>query len=261
MPPQKDFPLVSCLMVTGNRKRLAKRAIDCFKWQTYPNKELVIIDDGNEDLSDLLTDLEAHQYQYIRLEKKTTNVLGYLRNLSLSKAKGEFLVQWDDDDWYHPERIQKQVQVLLEGYDACCLSGTLMHLDDPEFFNLPYVGFLPHGVPGSIMHRVDHSIQYLELPKAEDTYYLDQWRKKKYKKLDRSYSHLFIRCFHGSNTWESEHFKRRIRNTIWTGFLFFILKSLNKLELHPRLQLKNNERNSFEMYLSHSKKLALHANG
>lgn len=255
---RSDFPLVSCLMVTGNRKQLAKRAIECFRNQSYLNKELVIVDDGDEDLSDLFIDFPANEINYIKLEKKPENVLGFLRNLSIDSAKGEFLVQWDDDDWYHQDRIKIQAECLLEGFDACCLHGTLMHLDDKVYFNLPFSGFLPHGVPGSIMHRVDKSIRYPEIRKAEDTVYLDQWRKKRYKKLDKQYSHLFIRCFHGSNTWESNHFKRRVRNNIKDAIIFAVLSVFNKIDKHPRFRLSKNEQLAFKSYLDLSKRLNLH---
>ena len=253
-----EYPRVSCLMVTANRRDLAKRAVICFMNQSYPNKELVIIDDGEQDYTPILQEIPPQDVLYIKLEKKQDAVLGTLRNVALDKARGDYLIQWDDDDWYHPERIRIQAEVLMKGYDACCLSASLMHLNDPEYMNLPFFGKLPDGIPGSIMHKNNASIRYPEFRKAEDTVYLKDWMKLKYTKLPEEYSYLFIRCYHGSNTWEQEHFRRRIKNSPYKWVLFnfykYIIRDLNK---HPKFRLSGNAKQTFEMYMEQSNALKL----
>lgn len=256
-PVSDNLPKVSCLTVTANRKHLMKRAIRCFQNQTYKNKELVIIDDGEQDLDELLDPLPAHQVHYVKLENKPENTLGKLRNRSLQEASGDFLVQWDDDDWYHPERISIQVQTLLDGYDACCLSGALMHLDETPYMQHPYVGYLPDGIPGSIMHRTDSDIRYPHTRRAEDTVYLNEWMEKRYVQLDDC-SHLFIRCYHGSNTWEKDHFLRRVRNNPKDAVLYFWYKKVKgNLFAHPKFQLTDDQHTAFNEYLEDSRDLKL----
>lgn len=245
-------------MVTADRKQLMERSIYCFLQQDYPNKELVVIDDGNQDVSEVLQLLPASQLNYNRLEKKPENTLGKLRNISLEKARGDFLAQWDDDDWYHPRRLSLQAEYLLKGNDACCLSGALMHLDEEAFMHHPYVGFLPDGIPGSIMHRRDSEIRYPHTRKAEDTDYLHEWRQKEYSQLPKEYSYLFIRCYHGDNTWEKNHFLRRIRNNPKDAILFGWHKYIKgNLFEHPRFNLSQTEEESFLLYLEASQKLDL----
>ena len=251
-------PKVSCLTVTADRKHLMKRAIRCFQNQTYENKELVIVDDGDQDLSDILSSLPSGQINYVKLEKKPENTLGKLRNRSLEEADGDFLVQWDDDDWYHPERISTQAQTLMDGYDACCLSGALMHLDEEPYIHHPYVGYLPDGIPGSIMHRADSDIRYPHTRRAEDTEYLNDWMEKRYMQLPDDYSHLFIRCYHGNNTWEKDHFLRRVRNNPKDAILYVWYKFLkNDLFEHPRFDLTEKQQKAFEKYLNDSTDLNL----
>ncbi|MEO1023857.1 MAG: glycosyltransferase family A protein, partial [Bacteroidota bacterium] len=246
------------LMVTANRRELAKRAVQCFKNQTYTNTELVVLDDGEQDYSIIFEGIPEERLIYMRIPKNPDNVLGALRNQTLDVATGDYLVQWDDDDWYHPTRIEHQVNVLNEGNDACCLQSALMHLDDPEFIDQPYKGVLKHGVPGSIMHRRSDTIRYPETKRAEDTVYLNEWRALRYKKLDESLSYLFIRCFHGSNTWEKEHFLRRVRNS--PGALIeylWIARVRNQLFSHSRFQLTDTQRLAFTEYLKESNELDL----
>jgi len=245
-------------MVTANRKRLMKRSIQCYKNQTYRNKELVIIDDGEQDLSGALEMIPEDELVYKKLERTPDNTLGKLRNISLDAANGDYMVQWDDDDWYHPRRIELQAEVIDAGYDACCLSAALMHLDDPTYMEHPYVGVLPEGIPGSIMHRRDEEIRYPHTRRAEDTVYMKDWMDKKYTKLQDEYAYLFIRCYHGSNTWEKDHFLRRIRNNPIDFIRFVWFKYLrNDLFAHPKFNLTNKQLQTFKQYLIESQKLNL----
>lgn len=258
MHPDVSLPKISCLMVTADRRQLCRRALRCYKRQTYPNKELVVVDDGREDLAPLLADLPASEVVYLKLERKPEHVLGRLRNVALDAATGTFVAQWDDDDWYHPERLERQAAVLMSGYDACTLSAALMHLDTPEFLRRPYVGLLRDGVPGSIVHRRDAAIRYPGLRRGEDTVYLKAWTARSYAKLPLTDTHLFIRCFHGNNTWDAAHFLRRMRNTVPDSVSYLWHRHVRRdLFAHPRFRLDDRAREAFEAYLEDSHDLGL----
>lgn len=258
MSAPTDRPLVSCLMVTADRPRLMRRSVRCYRRQTYPHRELVVVDDGRTDLSPILRPLPDEEVTYISLDASTDRVLGTLRNVALDEASGTYLTQWDDDDWYHEERLARQAAVLDDGADACALQGTLMHLDLPTYFSHPYIGLLEDGVPGSIMHRCDDSIRYPDMHRAEDTAYLDHWLDQEYRLLPVSASHLFIRCFHGNNTWEAPHFLSRIRNTPWDALSYAWYRYVRgNLFRHRRFQLSDAAWAAFETYLRDSLDLDL----
>lgn len=253
-----EAPLVSCLMVTANRLTLCRRSVRCFLRQTWPNRELVVVDDGTQDLTPVLQDVPAEQLRYLRIEKEEGNVLGALRNRSLDAARGAFLAQWDDDDWYHPERLARQMEPLLGGADACTLDASLMHLNTPAFLLHPYVGTLKGGVPGSIIHRRDDALRYPAMRRAEDTVYLDAWRARQHVSLGADEAHLFIRAFHGSNTWEVAHFTRRIRNTPGALAAYVWHQHVRRdLFGHPRFRLSATAREAFGLYLEDSYELGL----
>jgi mannosyltransferase OCH1-like enzyme/UDP:flavonoid glycosyltransferase YjiC (YdhE family)/glycosyltransferase involved in cell wall biosynthesis len=125
-------PRLSCLMITGGsrpdkRLAMAQRAVRCFLNQTYPNKELVIIDDGEEDALEYWIEaqcpeaLDEEQIALVRLppENKT---LGELRNIAIEWATGEYIAQWDDDDLSDPLRLEIQMAVIhATQADACML--------------------------------------------------------------------------------------------------------------------------------------------
>lgn len=98
-------------MPTKNRREFVARALYYFEKQDYPNKELVVVDDGD----DLVVDL-ASQYPYVRyLAPQYAHTVGLKRNIACEAAQGEIICHWDDDDWYAPSRLSYQVEPLLTG--------------------------------------------------------------------------------------------------------------------------------------------------
>lgn len=249
---------VSCLTVTADRRALLRRSIHSFRRQTYPNRELVVVDNGADPVEDLLDDLPSERVEYVRMDPSEDHILGDLRNISLEHATGGYLMCWDDDDWFHPDRISVQLSALKEGYDACCLMGNLFHIDDPELVRHPYRGYLPNGSPSSILHRRDPDIRYPSLPREEDTVYLNRWREKRYRNLPLSCSYLFVRYFHGSNVSGKKHFLRRLRNSpkSWLQYMWHTYVKGDMLE-HPKFRLTEKERDSFEMYMEVSRSFDL----
>lgn len=250
---------VSCLVVTADRRELLKRSLFCYKNQSHENTELVVVDNGEDTIKDLLSEFPAEELKYIRIEPSPENILGEMRNVSLEHATGEFITCWDDDDWFHPDRIKIQLNVLLdEGADACCLTTSLMHLNNEKFLKHPYKGTLKDGVPPSILHRNDDSIRYPSLNRHEDTRFLKQWKKKRYTQLPSEYAYLFIRCYHGTNTWEQNHFVRRIRNSPASLIQYFwYAKVKGKLFDHPTFQLTEKQQEAFEQFLEDSSQFNL----
>jgi glycosyltransferase involved in cell wall biosynthesis len=104
-----DWPLVTCIMPTGNRPELAPQAVGCFQAQTYPHKELLILDD--EFAPSFRRPPVGPGIRY--METRVKQVTGEKRNMACSAADGAIIAHWDDDDLSHPERLTRQVEALL----------------------------------------------------------------------------------------------------------------------------------------------------
>jgi hypothetical protein len=118
-------PLVSCIMPTLDRRPFVPLAIDLFLRQDYPNRELIILDDGADPVSDLIPDDE--RIRYVRLDERLT--IGAKRNRGGEEARGPILASWDDDVWYASWRLSYQVGALTEyGADVVGLDN-LLHYD------------------------------------------------------------------------------------------------------------------------------------
>jgi glycosyltransferase involved in cell wall biosynthesis len=108
-------------MPTSGRRRFIPTALRLFFAQDYPNKELVILDDGRESVGDLMPNHPS--VRYVRVPSGAS--LGAKRNTCCEIASGEVLMHWDDDDWYSPGRITKQVQILRQGFQICGITRPL----------------------------------------------------------------------------------------------------------------------------------------
>jgi len=113
------LPLVSCIMPTANRERFIPHAIRYFLRQDYPNKELILLDDGIRPLTHLVP--EGKGIRYIRPPRRMPTI-GFKRNFACRLSRGEIIMHLDDDDWYAANWISYQADVLLStGADICGL--------------------------------------------------------------------------------------------------------------------------------------------
>jgi glycosyltransferase involved in cell wall biosynthesis len=112
-------------MPTSNRRFLVPHAIRYFLAQDYPNRELIVIDDGENPIADLIP--QDARIRYVRLA--TRHTIGAKRNLACEQAEGQFIAHWDDDDWIASWRLSYQVSALAnaKGSAVCGLSRVLYY--------------------------------------------------------------------------------------------------------------------------------------
>jgi glycosyltransferase involved in cell wall biosynthesis len=102
-------PLVSAIMPTRARREMAARALAQFLEQTWPAKELIIVDDADDPSFPVPPSDPSIVYVLIRQRRR----IGPKRNLACSRARGEIILHWDSDDLYAPDRIEHQVKHLI----------------------------------------------------------------------------------------------------------------------------------------------------
>lgn len=112
--PDEEAPLVTAVVTTHNRPRLLPRALDSVAAQSYPNLELVVVDDGSdEDVTPIVENYRNAVVEILYLRNKTPRGACAARNMGIKAANGVFVAGLDDDDGWHPWRIEK----LLSAYD------------------------------------------------------------------------------------------------------------------------------------------------
>lgn len=106
-------PLVSCLMVSRGWKDPARWAIECFRRQTYRDRELVIVTaNGEGDLREYVASLGDPQVRFAGALPAETRS-GALRNMAVDHARGELLATWDDHELSGADRLATQVTALV----------------------------------------------------------------------------------------------------------------------------------------------------
>lgn len=121
----ESIPLISCIMPTCDRREFVPRAIAHFQRQDYPNKELVVVDDGIDPIADLLPADE--RIRLIRLPRRMS--VGAKRNTACENSLGQFIAHWDDDDWHASHRLSYQIGCLRDSSAAICGLKDLLFLD------------------------------------------------------------------------------------------------------------------------------------
>jgi glycosyltransferase involved in cell wall biosynthesis len=195
-----NHPPVSCLMPTLDRRAFVPLAIEGFLGQDYPERELVILDDGDDPVADLIPDDPRVRYE--RLERRT--VLGAKRNLACQATRGEVLLHWDDDDWYAPDRISRQVRALdAAGADVCGVSSLLFY--DPRGgaawrYAYPERSGRPWVAGSSLCYRRGfwERNPFPPIATGEDTRFL--WGSRSRNVLALRDEPLLVAILHGANT-------------------------------------------------------------
>jgi glycosyltransferase involved in cell wall biosynthesis len=124
---RENLPMVSCIMVTRDRRDFVLQSVRYFERQDYPARELIILDDDNQDLSPELP--KGPRIRYFRVPRGSS--IGAKRNQACQHAQGSIIAQWDDDDWYAANRLSAQIAPLLAG------RAEVSALSSEIFFDLP----------------------------------------------------------------------------------------------------------------------------
>lgn len=114
-------PLVSVMMPCYDAERTLPMALASLRAQTYPHWEAVVVDDGSKDRT--WSVLEACSDPRVRKERFPENRgRGAARQRCLELARGELLAVLDSDDWLFPEKLERQVALMVEHPQLVVLS-------------------------------------------------------------------------------------------------------------------------------------------
>lgn len=112
---KRKATLVTVIIPTFRRTTTLKRAIESVSCQTYTNIEIIVVDDNiDQKLSnEVKTIVTTFNNPNLILHKNEKNLGGALaRNVGIELAHGEYIAFLDDDDWYYPAKIEKQMALI-----------------------------------------------------------------------------------------------------------------------------------------------------
>ena len=121
-------PLASVCIGAYNRKDYIRECVDSALAQTWPNKEIVVVDDASTDGTREILQSYGDSIRLI-LRDANSGVCSVTRNEAAAVAKGKYVALLDSDDVWYPEKLAKQV-AFLEANPSVPLCHTLCHVID-----------------------------------------------------------------------------------------------------------------------------------
>ena len=210
-------PRISCLLVTKDAMKFPYlvKAYGCYRAQTYENKELVIICGGSCDYFNEINKLVENtpRVSLYHIDEDATGLtLGDVRNISIEKASGDIIVNWDDDDLNHPQRLEIQLkQMQDEGSDVSYFTDQMHYLyDTKEMF---WVNWGNDCIPGTFMAWKDkiQNFKHPSQPLAEDAVLRDEILSSdlKVSKISRQ-GYLYVYTFNAHGVYNRDHHTSKI---------------------------------------------------
>jgi len=209
-----NFPFVSVVTPTYNRRRFIPYLIECYKSQTYPKDrmEWVILDDGSESVEDLFQNLTLPNVHYIRETEKKN--IGAKRNTLNRESCGDIVVAMDDDDYYPPERVAAVVSAFKK-HPNVQLAGSseiyMYYTDIKVIYRLgPYAP--THATNGTMAWRRAYAYSHLydeTVTHAEEKSFLESY---KHPMIQLDAMKVMLVMSHSDNTFDKKKMREQPDN-------------------------------------------------
>lgn len=160
-------PLVSVIVPCYNMERYIAYTIESVEQQTYPNWELIIVDDASTDSTvDIIKSRQEKNNKIRFYVKQQHSGIADTRNQCIRMAQGRFLAFLDADDVWHPEKLDRQLQFMMKhtvgfsysSYDCIDELGKPLDKQVKAIDNLNYDNYLHNTVIGCSTVMIDTAI-------------------------------------------------------------------------------------------------------
>lgn len=121
-------PLVSVVIPVYNHPDWLRTALQSALSQTYPNLEVIVVDDGSTDDISCIEELSDARVAYY---KNKNQGVAYSRNFGISKASGKYVAFLDSDDFWKKEKLEVQIAE-MEKRDAVWSQHNYYYFDDKQ---------------------------------------------------------------------------------------------------------------------------------
>lgn len=108
---RRDSPLVSVVIPTYNGACFLAQTIESVLAQTYPNVEVLVVDDGSTDATWAITAGYGPRVRYVR---QTNAGTAAARNRGVAEACGEYIALLDHDDLWLPHKLERQMPAFAD---------------------------------------------------------------------------------------------------------------------------------------------------
>lgn len=133
---QDDFGMISIIMAAYNAEQTIEQAIYSVLSQTYPDFELLVVNDCSSDRTVELVKSIAAKDSRVRLVSNVKNSgVSYTRKHGLEEAKGSWIAILDSDDAWTPEKLEKQIALQKKMNADLLFTGSAFMDADGQLIN------------------------------------------------------------------------------------------------------------------------------
>lgn len=116
MSKDMSAPLVSVIIPCHNEENSVRECVESFLNQTYPNLEIIVVDDCSTDKTPIILQELGRKSDRIRIFRNDSNRgVGYSRSFGIKVANGDIIVEAECDGKYPPDYVEKMVVPLING--------------------------------------------------------------------------------------------------------------------------------------------------
>lgn len=151
---EKDFTkLVSVVVSVYKAEKYLRKCVDSILTQTYPNLEILLIDDGSPDHCGEICDEYRNKDKRIRVIHNENHGVSYSRNCGIKAATGAYLLFVDSDDYVNSTYVEGLV-TSIQGYDIAISDVVCFWAEKKSYI-------LYASVNGVITHQIREDFQKL----------------------------------------------------------------------------------------------------
>lgn len=137
---------ISVIVPVYNMEKYLVRCLESIVNQTYPDLEIICVNDGSTDSSAKILETYASKDKRIKLITKENGGLSSARNAGINAATGEFITFVDSDDWIQPDtynivsRYMSDADMLIFGTNVVGDFSFVSKEGDEEYYRVKYEG-------------------------------------------------------------------------------------------------------------------------
>lgn len=113
-------PLISVIVPVYKVERYLRKCLDSICGQSYPNLEIICVNDGSPEGEQAILEEYAARDKRIRVIRQENRGLGAARNVGIAAATGEWITGVDSDDWLEKDTYERAVAATGEDTDCVC---------------------------------------------------------------------------------------------------------------------------------------------
>lgn len=191
-------PDISVIIPTYNAELYIGDCLQSLSSQTFTHFEVICVDDGSTDkTTDLIKEYADKDSRISLYEMPHCGLAGNMRNEGIDRAKGEYLLFLDADDFFEPEMLEHSLRKIREDDADICLFDARLYNDTSKKYkkidyiiqkeyipaavpfegrSCPYVFNITAGCPWSKLIRKklvdEYHLRFMGLPRSNDVYFV-----------------------------------------------------------------------------------------